>query len=162
MPTEFFQQYQIKAEPPPSAIATALIAKFESSWHQPWSEPVRFKIQPRLQVVLAASGLFWAANTQESYIRSYESRWHYPWSEPVRLKRGLQSRLQQTLAWPSRIILNPDVILRTQVTEINADIISLTISVYNEPPIPIDLTAINVSIVEVAGNEVGVSIKEDE
>jgi hypothetical protein len=80
----------------------------------------------------------------------------------VRLKRGLQSRLQQTLAWPSRIILNPDVILRTQVTEINADIISLTISVYNEPPIPIDLTAINVSIVEVAGNEVGVSIKEDE
>jgi hypothetical protein len=35
-------QYQGKTEAPPAFIK--VIPQFESAWHQPWSEPVRFRI----------------------------------------------------------------------------------------------------------------------
>src|SRR5215470_465867 len=46
----------------------------EAKWHQPWSEPVRSRIAPRLAVALIASGLAYveAAPFAESVT---ESRW---------------------------------------------------------------------------------------
>src|SRR5262249_51802762 len=69
----------------------------EAKWHQPWSEPVRSRIAPRLAVALIASGLVYveAAPFAESVT---ESRWHQPWSEPVRVKPRLPEGEQQFLS----------------------------------------------------------------
>lgn len=87
-------QYQAKTEPPPGALLG--IPLLESTWHQPWSEPVRQKIAPALAVALIASGLFAPVLTTQQFVDGIESRWHQPWSEPVRFKKGIPAYLQQT------------------------------------------------------------------
>jgi hypothetical protein len=47
-------QYQAQTEP----VSTRPETVTESRWHQPWSEPVRQKIQPALAIALMASGQF--------------------------------------------------------------------------------------------------------
>ena len=74
----------------------------EDKWHQPWSDPVRRKIAPRLAIALIAAGLahVGAAPFAEAVT---ESRWHQPWSEPVRVRPRLPDGEQQFLAlqpWP--------------------------------------------------------------
>ena len=68
----------------------------ESKWHQPWSEPVRFKILPALAVVLAASSGNWfnplpLANADPSNIAAM---WWTPWREPVRTLPSLITAAQ--------------------------------------------------------------------
>lgn len=86
-------QYQQKTEAPPGAIS-ATVPLFESTFHQPWSEPVRFRIAPRLRVALGASGPFAPIlNPETQLISFFESRWHQPWSEPKRFRRQLHPAL---------------------------------------------------------------------
>lgn len=55
----------------------------ESRWHQPFSEPKRFRIAPALCIALAASGCFYT--TPPTFAEQVtESRWHQPFSEPQR------------------------------------------------------------------------------
>ncbi len=195
-----FQQYQGKAEVPPSSLPP--IPGFESAFHQPWSEPVRFKVVPRLAIALIASGLFAPVlNPSTQITQFFESRWHQPWSEPVRVKprlitgaqqfhstffdilpkpanqiqgwfqhlrepvwpkKGLRSYLQQTLAYHPRILPPANVTLRLATTETNLDVAQFGIDVFTSPPVPIDLTAVEVSITEIVdGNNANASIKED-
>jgi len=201
MPAEYFQQYQVKAEAPFGATLTPLIPLLESTWHQPWSEPVRFRISPRLKVVLSASGLFAPVlNPGTQIIQFFESRWHYPWSEPVRVrlrlraganlfsslpspvvpnpgnqvqgwyqelrnpvwpKKGLGSKLQQTTAHPPRLLPTPNITVIMQAVETNADVADFRFSVHDDLPPAADLTAVNVAITEIVGEDAVVSIKED-
>src|ERR1051326_9184162 len=71
----------------------------ESKWHQPWAEPVRERVAPRLAVALIAWGLAYvgAAPFAEAVT---EARWHQPWSEPVRVRPRLPDGEQQFLALP--------------------------------------------------------------
>lgn len=69
-------------------------ATFESKWHQPWSEPVRF----RRGLYAYQQPFATAANTFPLEV-IFEDKWHFPWSEPVRLKQGLAARLQQSFIW---------------------------------------------------------------
>ena len=59
----------------------------EDKWHQPWSEPVRFKILPALAIALAAaSGNYFnplpLPNSDPSNIAS---TWFAPFTDPVRV-----------------------------------------------------------------------------
>ncbi len=56
----------------------------ESRWHQPWSEPVRFKINGRLAIALAASGLFFVP--QQTGEAIFVDKWINHWREPLRFK----------------------------------------------------------------------------
>src|ERR1051326_5030227 len=71
----------------------------ESKWHQPWAEPVRERVAPRLALALMPSGLVCvgAAPFAEAVT---EARWHQPWSEPVRVRPRLPDGEQQFLALP--------------------------------------------------------------
>ena len=69
----------------------------EDKWHQPWSEPVRFKILPALAVALAAaSGNFFnplpVPNVNPSVVAS---TWFAPLSEPVRVPARLATGAQR-------------------------------------------------------------------
>jgi hypothetical protein len=73
----------------------------ESRWHQPWSEPVRFKINKQLAIALAASGLFFVPQQAGEVI--FVDKWINHWREPVRFKgvfRGMPTG-EQPAAFPS-------------------------------------------------------------
>lgn len=106
MATWTFSQYQVKTEAPPGAFSA--IARFESAWHYPWSEPVRFKQDPRASVALIASGPFAPVLTQTQIIDGFESRWHYPWSEPVRFKQDPKASIALAASGPFAPVLDPD------------------------------------------------------
>lgn len=181
------QQYQIKTEAPPGAFPP--IVQFESDTHQPWSEPVRFLVNPRLRIAEIASGLFSPVlNPETQIIQDFESRWHYPWSEPKRFpkrllpglnlfnsmpfpvvpnpsnqlqgwfqefrgpvwpKKGLRRQYQVPYTAPVRYLPTPNVTVTIRPTETNTDDIELDVWVYDEPPTPVDLTAVKVSISEI-------------
>lgn len=62
----------------------------EDKWHQPWSEPLRFR---RLAVAQQESA------TDVFQVETiFEDKWHQPWSEPVRKKPSLRTALQDTIA----------------------------------------------------------------
>lgn len=107
MPTELQFQYQITTRPVFFGSETVT----ESRWHQPWSEPVRRKIDPQLAVALAASGAVFP-------LPLFRIDWYAPLSEPVRFKPELPARLHQFLAAPSRLLPTPNVIgtMRAQET----------------------------------------------
>jgi hypothetical protein len=77
---------------------------FESRWHQPWSEPVRFRVLP---VALQHTQQQGSVSVGEQV---GEDKRHFPWSEPVRERPGLKAHLQQALIAP---VLNPS----TQITQ---------------------------------------------
>jgi hypothetical protein len=101
MPTDSLFQYQQLAKP----VFTGPEQVTESRWHQPWSEPVRVKIDPRLAIALAASGPFFTPETFGEII--FISKWFAPFSDPVRIKQGLSAAAQQTLT--SQGPINPIV-----------------------------------------------------
>jgi hypothetical protein len=109
VPVQYETRFQYKAQSDPTA-ATQFIQLFESTWHFPWSEPVKQSIAPRLAIALAVSGLI--APVFSPTIEpgnSYESTYHQPWSTPVRLNQF----------HPSRQDVSADVYLSTEI--INAD-----------------------------------------
>ena len=200
MPIEFFQQYQIKAEPPYQPTLAPGEAQFQS-WHRPFSEPVRFLVNPRLRIALAASGLFSPVlNPETQLITFFESRWHYPWSEPKRFpkrlnaalnpfagsffdvtpapntliqgwyqnfrepvwpKKGLKRHLQMVLAYEPRYLPPADVTITIAArSDETTDTSEFNIWAYTTPPVPADLTSVNVSIKEVDDTEANASIEE--
>lgn len=73
----------------------------ESRWHQPWSVPVRVKINGRLAIALAASGLFFTPQQAGEII--FVDKWINHWREPVRFKgtfRGMPTG-EQRAPFPS-------------------------------------------------------------
>lgn len=90
-------QYQVKTEP----VLAQAEQVTESRWHQPWSEPVRFKISGQLAIALMASGLFsFPQNAGEAI---FVDKWINQWREPVRFKgvfRGMPTG-EQPAAFPS-------------------------------------------------------------
>lgn len=73
---------------------TQIINQFESRWHQPWSQPrVLDRINPRLAVALAASGLFYSESAQFGETITH---WYEPWSDPVRTKPHFTEHPPQT------------------------------------------------------------------
>lgn len=93
MPFGWLQtQYQAKTEAPQGAFPP--IQTFESAWHQPWSEPVRFKMLPAMAVVLAAaSGAFAPVFSPTILPGATYTPWYAPLSEPVRTAPRLQTGL---------------------------------------------------------------------
>src|SRR5215467_10436062 len=88
-------QYISLVEP----VSTSKGTVTEDRWHQPWSEPVRWRIAPQLAVALIASGLAYVAAAPFAETVT-EDRWHQPWSEPiVKAKPRLLEAHQQILAW---------------------------------------------------------------
>lgn len=80
MPNAARFQYQILAE---SLGVFTAETPVESKWHQPLSEPVRQKINPRQAVVEIASGL-----TYSNWLPTiFEDSWHQPWSYPTKEMR---------------------------------------------------------------------------
>jgi hypothetical protein len=69
----------------------------ESKWHQPWSEPVRFRILPALAIALAAaSGNFFnPLPLPNSNPANIASTWFIPWQDPVRVKPRLHAALNE-------------------------------------------------------------------
>lgn len=71
----------------------------ESRWHQPWSEPVRFKMAPLMAVVLAAA----SGNQFDPYpipnANPFPDKFEKRWQEPVRIPPRLIEANQQTLAF---------------------------------------------------------------
>lgn len=75
-----FLAFQLDAAQQPENVS-------EAKWHQPWSEPVRFK--PRL--IAGANPALFQGPSQP--VVSFS--WAYPWTDPVRQKVGLRASLQQ-------------------------------------------------------------------
>ena len=193
-------QYQNITDP--TAATFVDTAKHEAPWHQPWSEPVRFKVLPGLAIALAASGPFAPVlNPAKQITTFYESRWHYAWSEPVRLKpglraqyhpfattyfdsrptpatfleghyqtwrdpvwpkKGLPTQLQQSFFAPDRLLPKANITVQMSAPEASHDSADFGVWVYTSPPVPIDLTALNVSVTEVSPeSNASASIKEN-
>ncbi len=70
---------------------TQITQGYESRWHYPWSEPVRFR---RLAVAQQVSHVEPTTSVFETITLD---KWVYPWTEPVRRKPGLRAALQQSL-----------------------------------------------------------------
>lgn len=90
-------QYQSATD----VISTAGEAISEDKWHYSWSLPVRVKIDPRLAIALAASGLFFSPQQLGENI--FVDKWFSSWREPVRFKgtfRGMPTA-EQPAAFPS-------------------------------------------------------------
>lgn len=87
-------QYQIHAEPVLANPETVS----EDRWHEPWSEPVRFKIVPALAIALiAASGNSFNPLPIPNTSPSADKYWDR-FEEPVRTKPGLAAAEHQFLA----------------------------------------------------------------
>lgn len=92
-----FHQYQTHTEP----VLGVPEVVTESRWHQAWSEPVRFKRNPKAAAALAASGGVWAIPVVGETISP--DKWFAQWSLPVRFKRGLRAPYHPYLAHIPRI-----------------------------------------------------------
>lgn len=86
----------------------------EDKWHQPWSEPKRFKRNARLHVALGASGPFQSLlPTTLLPGPNVYGPWHYPWSEPKRFPRALPTATAAAKEFqsllPETLLPGPDV-----------------------------------------------------
>jgi len=184
-----FTQYQVRAEPPPSALIP--IPTF-TGWYQPWSEPVRLKpgLKSYLQQFAAQDLDFiphpedflegWysplsdpvrikvglrAANQEfffyeEEFPGDMDIDWWRPLTEPVRLPVGLKAPYQQFLAYHPRLLPNPDVTGTLDATETNADVFLAAINVYNGGSTDTSGGQASVSVVESGPGGDGLSIVE--
>lgn len=144
------QPYQQKTEASVQFLADQEL--MESRWHQPYSEPVRFKVSPRLRISLITSGLIAPVLDFETQIfQAVESRWHQPWSEPIyiSLKHGLRVQFQQFYTASVRYLPTPDVTLTMSANEPpTTDVAEMGVFAGQEPP-PIDRTDVDVSVAEI-------------
>lgn len=137
--------YQSKAE-----TLFPLPEKMESSWHQPWSEPVRFKRLATAQIepftgpenfATTANPDRWlrplsepvrtqrlATAQQQSFVYSYfvaavtVDKWLKPLAEPTR-RRGFPTQLQQTLAWGNFTPIGPFIGTETATAAASSPVI---------------------------------------
>jgi hypothetical protein len=131
------------------------VTKYESAWHEPWSEPVRVK---RLHV----SQFPVVAFTPLTPLNKVEATWHYPWSEPVRLKLGLLPGLQQFFAANIEPTKGPVTNVTIFATETNTDMASFGIFVYGSTtPVFVQVAGANVSIREVPAIDGGAASIEE-
>jgi len=122
MPQRSKLQYQVLANPTLGGVIATQF--FESAWHQPWSEPVRFRVIHTSQIVsggtwnpqqpLPPTSLWYANLSEPVRFRVIHtsgivsggtwnpqqplpptSLWYANLSEPVRLPKGLRSWYQQ-------------------------------------------------------------------
>jgi hypothetical protein len=102
-------QYQNFTEP-----LSPIVKSDEAAFHEPWSDPVRFRIIPALVVALLASGLF-APPMQTSLTGGNsavnEAMQHAPWSEPVRFKPSLSTSLQLAFVQGDLEIISPQTFI---------------------------------------------------
>jgi hypothetical protein len=137
---------------------TQIIRFFESRWHQPWSEPKRFKriLNPGLN--LFNSMPFPLLPNPSNRIQGY-----YNWlNEPVWPKKGFKSHLQQTLAHPPLKINKPSVFLSMAATETNSDVMLFGIDIDPSPQTYVLIAGANVTINEIQSTNSGaVSLNED-
>lgn len=104
MPQRRRIQYQVLATTPFGVVEA--IAKFESSWHQPWSEPVRFMVDPKRKVAID-SWLYRYVPISDTNESVLYPKWGYAWSEPVRQKPGLGIRYQKVDYQDPAALLRP-------------------------------------------------------
>jgi hypothetical protein len=131
---------------------TQIVDQFESRWHYPWSEPVRFKRFPTAEQQAVAQTLFtpevvtvdkwtyaWSEPVRFRRFPTAEQsayhapvftpefvtsdKWIYPWTDPVRTKIGLKTYLQQAFIAP---VLDPE-------TQISQDIESRWHFAWSDP-----------------------------
>ncbi len=101
------------------------------SYYSRLSEP-RQLYKPRLNVALQQ---FYTANIFP-LPNVVAPAWFFEWlSEPVRLKRGISATLQQTLAWPPKIIVGQIVTGIINAFQLNTDTAEISVFVrnYNVP-----------------------------
>lgn len=84
----------------------------ESRWHQPWSEPVRFRGGPNLKRPALLTGEQpWFSFQPEPPDQMVEG-WFAPLSEPKRFKRGLTAANQVAYPFYTRLIPSDQVGLK--------------------------------------------------
>lgn len=84
-------------------------AVFESKWHQPWTEPVRFRIDPRRKIAID-SWLYRLVQFSPFGEAPMESKFHFSWSEPVRQKKGMRAWYQRYDFYDLQFLPEPDAI----------------------------------------------------
>jgi hypothetical protein len=109
-----------------------------SKWIYPLNLPVRIK--PGLHPALLQ---FFNIDAKWIKPTTAYGPWYQWLREPVRLKPGLHASLQQFLAYHPRLLPKPTVTITMAVTEINADVAEMSISIYNAA------ASAKVSIVEI-------------
>jgi len=107
--------------------STQITQSFESRWHYPWSEPVRVKPQ-----VPVAEQQFISWIARDSFAITGFIPWFEPLSEPVRFPNGLKVYLQRYLEEPPRELPPVNDTATMAATEINSDVASFGVSVYNK------------------------------
>jgi len=123
-------------------------------WFAPLSEPVRLKIGLKVQ-----DQPFFQFEPEPP--EAMEIPWYGWLSEPVREKIGLRAWLQQTTAYPPRLLPTPNVTVTMAATETNNDVALFGINVYDSITPSGTGTSANVSIAEVpTENNAAASIRE--
>ena len=104
--------YQIFVDPTDGGIIN--VVNFESAWHQPWSEPVRFR---RIHVSQIVSGVIW--NPQQPLPPT--SIWFRPLSEPSAYlqKRGLSAQYQRAQTQDTDFIPKPNTLFGSWFPQLN-------------------------------------------
>src|SRR6266478_2619833 len=90
-------QYQPHTEPVSLNPETVT----EDRWHQPWSEPPRFR---RIAVALIASGLIAPVLNPDTQITQNFPKWYAPLSEPVRTKSNIGVARQRFDFYPQVVV----------------------------------------------------------
>ncbi len=136
-PTVTFGYYNWWSEPQRSRVGLAARLQRETaapfnptvsfSYYSRLSEPQRL-YKPRLNVALQQ---FYTANIFP-LPTAVAPAWFFEWlSEPVRLKQGLSARLQQTFAWPPKIIAGQVVTGIINAFQLNTDTAEISVFVRN-------------------------------
>lgn len=125
-------------------------------FHQWFAEPVRTLpgLGPHLQQVDSLP-------TPVLPLASTLNSWFHPLSDPVWLPIGLKDWLQQTTAWPPRLLPPADVTATMAATETNNDVALIGVQVYDSAAPSGAAASANVSIAEVpTENNAAASLRE--
>ena len=106
-------QYQQIAQPVPFAPFPETVT--ESRWHQPWSEPVRFKREPQASIALAASSgnTFWPFPLPNTNPSLTVTDYYMPFSEPVRYPPRLTTAAQKA-DWLTQAAPFPETVMESK------------------------------------------------
>lgn len=128
--------------------------------HQWWSEPKRFKRNPRHVTALQAPA--WAGPTFVPFTpeQNVASRYE-PFSLPKRFKRGLRADLQHFYEAPSRYLPRPDITATMNSSSHTDDAFLFGLNIYDSSPSTTSGQGAKVSIYETGPGGDPVSIRED-
>lgn len=111
-------------------------------WFAPLSEPVRVK-----PAIRTGDQPFFSLEPEPP--EAMEMPWYSWWSEPVRQKIGFKAWLQQTTAYPPRLLPTPNVTVTMAATETDTDVAQFVINAYNGGSTTIPGQGAQVSIEEI-------------